>query len=324
MPNLYAPISTSAPSSALWVESKEAWLSNPKAGFAHWISGLRINVSRTMRDSSFSTYWAMASAWLSFLEGVGTNLFEATAKDAQAFFIKHPLEPVSRRRYLQLLDKWYWHLITSGLTDKNPMQLEFLNEYALPEHFPKGLNVNQVQQLIALFENGDSWREARDRALAAYLLGAGLRVSALCELSAPVDAEGLVVVPKVGVHQGYTGRMLGPYDISGLEMPWRRWAQEWEEVKAEKGVKSSYVVTATLGGKGLSRSGVFRRIKPLIELASGGERLPQSGPGILRNTFGRLLFCAGVSIEKAQGYLGHEQARATRRYLASSEDFFEG
>lgn len=323
MSNPFAPIKSISHTPDLWEDSKEAWSRNPKVGFENWVGSWRVNTSRTMRDSSFQTYWAMASVWLAFLEEKNTTLLNATAENAQEFFTKHSLEPVSRRRYLQLLDKWYWHLITRGITDSNPVQLQFLHEYALPEHFPVGLNKEQVQRLIALFpkENND-WRDLRDKAIIAYLIGSGLRVSALCSLTLPLDNLGKVNVPKSGVHEGYTSWMIDRSSISGIKLPWRQWATQWEDFKKDKAIKSPYVITSTLSGSAMSRSGIFRRVKPYIELASGGDKLPQTGPGLLRNTYGRLLFCAGTPLKNAQSYLGHEQSRATKRYLASSEDFY--
>ncbi|MGF6478038.1 hypothetical protein QFZ91_000199 [Paraburkholderia sp. JPY419] len=48
--------------------------------------------------------------------------------DATGFFDTHVLEPVSRRRYRQLLDKVYRYLLSCRLIQTNPLSLEIAKE----------------------------------------------------------------------------------------------------------------------------------------------------------------------------------------------------
>jgi site-specific recombinase XerD len=291
-------------------QSLDAWQRAPSDTFLTWLAGQRVG-ARQFRESSCETYSAMFATWLRHLESRKLTLLEATSDDATTFFEKHALEPVSRRRYLQLLDKVYRHLRHSGWAPANPLLPELKQERALDTQLPVGLDEPSQVALIRMLTEMDGWKGVRDRGMAALLLGAGLRTNELVAL--PVSALGeafKVRVEPAGVHRAHTTLILP-------EGPWRGWVREWGIERIRRAIPGPLFCPATLKGNGYSPSGLFRRVSSWFELANvNAER---NGAGILRNTFARkALMCGRYTTEEVQEFLGHEELRATARHM--SED----
>lgn len=304
---------------ALWPStSLQAWEDAPMHAFWDWLAALGIQglqQGRQLRGTSVKTYAAMFHTWMQFLQQGRRTVLEATPALAQAFFEHHepPLEPVSRRRYLQLLDRVYLYLQEIGWPKKNPMAPELSKERALDETPPVGLEPEDQERLLDLLREGKGWKGARDRALVALLWGAGLRNNealALCldELS---DNFTIQVKPQ-GVHRNHQTLLLP----SG---PWRSWMVEWLEIRRALAIPGPILCPSTLSGKAYSPSGVFRRLDGLFEQA--GVASKKRGANVLRTTFARhALTCGEYSPLEVREFLGHEELRATTRHLPSPSD----
>lgn len=291
-------------------KSLGAWLHDPERSFLSWLADQRVVGDRQFRESSRETYAAMFSWWLASLKAKGLNLLEATGKDAAEFFAASEFEPVSRRRYLQLLDRVYRYLLEIGWPGKSPLSAELRKERELDIPLPPGLDETALAQVIAVLEAIPGWKGSRDRCAAALLIGAGLRVSEFVTLRASDVTELFTIELKQhSVHREHTTLILP-------DGPWRGWYQAWLVKRKELGIPGEILCPGTQKGAAYSPSGLFRRVSAWLEPLS--EELPQTGPNLLRNTFARqALTCGRYQAHEVQEFLGHAEIRATSRHLAA-------
>ncbi|HJV26011.1 MAG TPA: site-specific integrase [Aromatoleum sp.] len=292
----------------LWpANSLSAWQNEPTAAFSEWLARQAV-VANQLRESSCETYSSMFHTWLVFLTSRRMHLLEASAAEASEFFSKHKsLVPVSRRRYLQLLDRVYVHLGTLGWERDNPLSVELAKERELEIALPPGLTDEEQAALLAVLEYMPSWKGARDRALIALLLGAGLRANEVVGLTTDkMRPDYSIRVIPATVHAEHVTLMLP-------DGRWREWYESWLTERRRLEIAGEWVTPATLSGRPYSPSGLFRRTSTWFDAANLNPK--QRGPHILRNTFGRnALACGRYSLEEVQQFLGHAELRATARY----------
>lgn len=291
-------------------QSLEAWRSEPKRSFLAWLAQQRVVSVRQFRDSSRETYASMFAWWLSSLDAKGLGLLEAAPQDATEFFASSEFEPVSRRRYLQLLDKVYRHLLNSGWQGKNPMTVELLKERELDIALPPGLDELMLDQVVGVLASIPGWKGARDRCAAALLLGAGLRANEFIHLRVSEVSEHYEIpIRPHSVHREHTTIILP-------DGPWREWYQDWQAARRKLDIPGEVLCPGTLKGVPYSPSGLFRRVSAWLNPLKEG--LPQTGPNLLRNTFARqALTCGRYTPVQVQEFLGHEELRATARHIAA-------
>lgn len=291
------------------------WVTDPREAFKHWLAGEVVAHARQFRDTSIATYTYHFSAWIHFLETNKSSLLEATSADAASFFAAQALEPVSRRRYLQLLDRVYRSLKVLGWSGANPMIGELAKERALEPPAPASLSDSDAAAVWSAVTVLDDWKGVRDRAMLALLLGAGLRANEVIALPwSAVGRDYTVHIKPSGVHREHTSLI--------LPGPGREYWDTWEAEKTNLGVISDVAFPAVRTGRPYSESGLFRRIDTWLRLA-GVKQEDNRGANLLRNTFARQALTR-YSPEEVKEFLGHEELRATVRHgpedLRSLED----
>lgn len=309
-----APIAVPALTQDFWpVDSLTAWRDDPMRTLHHWLAQLRVAGVRSFRESSTGTYTAMFSTWVAHLTERKMSVLEASAAEAFAFFEQKAMEPVSRRRYLQLLDRVYVHLYRCGRTAPNPMLYELSKERELERDPPPVLSPKQQEVLEAHLTGLPGWKGMRDRALAALLLGSGLRANeVILQEVGNVDENYLVKVRPKSVHRPHDSLILpdGPY---------RKWFSAWLQERQAQMIPGVLVVPATRKGLPFDPSGLFRRTKSWLDDA--GISAAQSGPNLLRSTFGRNALESGrYSLQEVQEFMGHEDSRTTEKLMPSVHD----
>jgi integrase len=294
--------------------SLSAWTRDPKETFQAWLAEYRVTGPRQFRESSRETYTSMFAWWLSSLAAKGLGLLEATPQDATEFFAASEFEPLTRRRYLLLLNKVYIHLRSKkvGWEGENPLIVELKKERVLEIALPPGLVEDSLAQVITALTDIPGWKGARDRCAAALLIGAGLRANELINLRTDCVSDTFQIHVKPDtVHREHTTVILP-------DGPWREWFQAWPAVRQALAIPGDLLCPATRKGTPYSPSGLFRRVSAW--LAPLGDSLPQNGPNLLRNTFARqALTCGRYSPSEVQKFLGHEELRATAKHIAAIE-----
>lgn len=294
----------------LWDSSDFDALSNwqyyPMESFERWLAGEVVAQRRQFRETSAATYTYHFTAWLKFLQAKRMSLLEATPKEAAEFFASREVEPVSRRRYLQLLARVYRAIIALGWDGRNPMGMELKKELKLEPTELASLTDGQAEALFKSLKLLDGWKGDRDRAMLALMLGAGLRANEVIHL--PLDAVGKdysVRIRPSGVHRDHTSVIL-----PGIAREyWESWVRSYQAWK----VVTSLAFPATRKGRPYTESGLFRRIDTWLELAK--LDIDERGANLLRNTFARqALASTRYRAEEVQEFLGHEELRATLRH----------
>lgn len=283
------------------------WQLHPRQAFEAWLAGEVVVLARQFRDNSIATYRTFFAAWITFLESRHTGFLEATHVDAADFFATHPLDLVSRRRYLQLIDRVYRSLRTLGWTGDNPMARELRKERKLETKEPESLSDPEVDRLWAALDLVPEWKGVRDRALLGLLVGAGLRSNEVAGLPrSAVLADFRVRIEPQGVHRLHFSLILpGPARAAWLD---------WDARRVSLGVPGDRAFPSTKSGKLYTDSGLFRRIDTWLSLA--GIAREERGANLLRNTFARRALALHPP-EAVKEFLGHEEIRATLRHAAA-------
>lgn len=306
-----APIALPTRNHTFWpADDLRSWQEAPRESFLDWLSQQRIVHDRQFRRSSTKTYVAIFSWWLDALEREGVGLLEASPKDAAKIFAAHELEAISRRRYLQLLDRVYRYLSRIGWPGVHPLREELAKEKILDPDDSESLDETELAAVVERLEALPGWRGKRDRAAAGLLLGAGLRANELIGLRVG-DVSPLyeIEVRPNSVHRAHRTLVLP-------EGPWRTWIDEWQIERKASSIPGNVFCPATRQGSAFSVSGLFRRVN--LWLGPLTETHEQTGANLLRNTFARLaLTCGRYSLEEVQEFLGHEEQRATLRHVAA-------
>lgn len=303
----------------LWSEQaqRSLWQTEPREAFLHWI-GSQTVYGHPFRERSCLVYRAMFQVWCRFLQDRAIDVGGASAQHAREFFEQARLDPVSQRRYLQLLDRLYAHLQSKGACKANPMRDMFLLERALPERAPQGLTDEQLGRLVQHLLGIAGWKGHRDRAIVALAVGAGLRTHELLALR-PEDIrlgpeQWQIRVRSDGLHAEHTCEGLPPW----YEAHWLKWLHAWDLEQRERFGSNGWWLPSTAKGTQYGAAGLFRRVRCWFEKAQIGA--PSQGATILRNTFVRLALQADWSFEDIQANMGHVHARATSRHVQAARE----
>lgn len=294
----------------LWPGTSLAdWARSPRDAFDAWLAGAVVALARQFRASSCTTYRSYFSVWLDYLAARGSSFLEAGPAEAAGFFAEHDFAPVTRRRYLQLLDRVYRSLIALGWAGGNPLVAELRRERLLARPEPVALDDTEVARLRDAVARLPGWKGARDQAMLALLVDAGLRANELVALRwAAVRPEFAVEVSPAGVHRRHTSLLLpGPGRLA--------WTA-WERDHATWGVTSLVAVPSSKAGRQYSEDGLFNRID--VWLAAAGLTPEERGANLLRNTFARRALARYAPLQ-VQEFLGHEELRATLRHAGEPE-----
>lgn len=287
------------------------WASDPRAAFDGWIAGAPARGESAFLPSSAKVYRAMFGKFAGFLEASGVSLLEARPEDIAPFFGDPAVNRPQRRRYALLLRRAYAHLSSLDPSIGNPAAawIETAQEGDpnrptpfLSEH-QKGLARSialaplpaaaHVRRLIA-----------RDRALAAMLLGAGLKVgeALACSVNCADLGAGWVRVPS-------------PPAFSPRRALLLPWAAEpiarWAEIG---GLGPGDRLFPGQGAGGLSEAAAFRAVVRTIEesgadVGARGRLSPQT----LRNAYASDLIERGESDEMLAQCLGYARVFSARR-----------
>lgn len=289
-------------------DSLASWRDSAESTFVSWLAQQRILGTRHFRESSKETYFTMFAAWSTFLSAKKMTLLEATEKEGTEFFGDKQLLPVSRRRYLQLLDKVYLHLLAIGWPGEHPLKTLLRQERELAIALPKGLTQAQLLKLQNVLANMEGAKAPRDRALAALMVGAGLRNSEVIGLKCAGIQPGFSIeVKSQTVHTDHSTIVLP-------DGPWRDWLTAWQDERLKRRIPGELFCPSTSMGKGYTPSGLFRRIDYWFELAMIEPE--QGGANVLRNTFANLALASGrYTLAQVSGFMGHEELRTTQRHV---------
>jgi integrase/recombinase XerD len=279
------------------------------------------NGGKGFSSRSIDTYSAM---WGKFVKFCPNRPASATSSQLQAFLATLEgrvrsarvaegvtPDPVAiRRRYLSMFDKLHASLVSSGLRMRNdaaPLLFALdLAQRSLARPIPIALTDQEDRTLRETIENWPCghWRDVRDRALLALLIGSGLKVAEARDLA--IDSLHLDRAPaEVTVRGGHQERMVPLTEASVQAL------QPWLAMRGNDVQLAPFLFPGEDQSM-LSASTIYRVVATAIAKA---ELNPlHTGPSVLRHTFALRQLREGVPLAALSAWLGHQQETSTAVY----------
>lgn len=315
--------------------SSSAWDSDPYAAFIRLLDtpdfietgnaryARRLQTRTVLKEASRKVYQFMFARYLSWLGGRSrpVSVVSAGPDDVAQFFddVFATTESEIRWRYVRLIERTYECLVNAHVRDSNPAtecvlrliatrgRKTVLGRDADTEALPAAVRTRIVSELDKL-RTSDAWKDHRDAALVAVMLGAGLKLAEALELERShilqPDGELTLNISK-GVGSGKERRV----KVKDFAIPYIR---DW--------------LASPIGGRccfpgskaaehPMDASTAYRRVRRILEIAEGeGMQTRHLGGRILRNSFGAGLLADGMSEDQARELLGLREESSVKRY----------
>lgn len=316
-------------------DTLDLWLSSPEHAYASWVAGQKL------KDSTKQIYIFMFGRFCQWLITQGKKLDQVEAGDIRKFLDSaNPNLPESRKdrtnsgrqrqQYVRQLEKVFAHLGMLGLSGiVNPGRMAGFERVGSGSDKPTRFLIgDEAQAVIRLIqkrldelrkeEKGiEGWMEFRDLALIGVMIGGGLKVSHIGELTLScIDmTEERIDLSKPGF--AHRARLL-PFTVTAL----KAWLDVQRDLHAGNLSSTQKIFEGRKSGFGrtsktvtLSASSIHRRTNALLKLAGiTGER---ASAQTLRNTYAGLLIEGGATDEHLVDYLGLQASVTAQRLRAA-------
>lgn len=291
-----------------------AWRSHPDEAFDGWLA------KHGFAHATAVVYRAMWGKLLRWSAGRGLPPLTWSAAQIAEFLDEQDLHKHHRYRYARLIERVFHHLTRLQADLHNPASQAVRAHLADGENDPTAFLLPAERDLLVARLHVEippapmtptQWKRARDIALVAVLLGAGLKVGearALRVDSVAPDASAL--------------RMVRTDNGRAYEAPVFAFARQplldWLSVRAASGTLGTLVFAAMPNGRPMHAASVYRRAEALLEhagvLAGRSER---ASPQTLRNTCGAMHFEAGLAPAAVAQALGMRDLESGWRLRAA-------
>lgn len=295
-----------------------------KTMFATWVETKQASL-RPLRLSSLSVYQAMWYSISEFFIRRDLDPLRAGTADIQTLAISLGGTPLYQKRILKLLEE-----VTKCVAGKefvSPVKYVMKDPvYRLAgtrssEKLPVTLNAIQEHELIKTISSRikeGSWKRQRDMAMAAVILGAGIKPGeALALVKDQIRFKGLDST------QGIPEKLSLPGNGNNRarECPIAEWAAAvlatWLETRQRLGITSGHVFPADLSSdKGIAKTTFYRQFTKL--LGDVGIVTSKTGAHLLRHTFAVRQLEQGRKLSTVKDWLGLEAYDSTDPYLKIS------
>jgi site-specific recombinase XerD len=247
-----------------------------------------------------------------YLTGHGVTVMEFGTDHIDGFFadLDRDCAPgtSTRLRYLKLLDRLSRHLSLLGLRTDNPAAALLPREHwPEDEPMPVFLWPDEDSQLQDLCRATDfeSFREMRNRAIVALLLGSGITAAELVALTVDdidVGARASVFVRKRGPR---IARRV-PVDPFAVDL-----LRAYAKARAGLSVGDGLLFMATAAGKPMKPATLGQCVRAALRAI--GAAAADESPRLLRNTYGRRHLLEGKTNEQVSNLLGLSSHRTATR-----------
>lgn len=316
----------STPSPSLF-DSDQTWLTAPQEALVAWLLAPDFVTTKTgeqqpLRASSVGVYRAMGCKFVrEVLAGEDGRLAKTwrdiETEDIRAFLARNELKRGIRNRYLRLLERLFDHLVAKGIVAGNPARGLAIREPSRSGQYndkTQWLSEAQQAAVVAALPEPKGWKNARNRAIVATVLGGGLKVSEILTLTTgtvgPRQEDGSLYLD---LYPGGAGRRhrtrVAAFAAAILT--------DWLATRAGLGIPGPLVFPARRVGGVLHPATVYRHVAAVLaEAGIDPDRVKRRGARTLRNTFAIEALEAGSPPALVGEYLGHRADRSTRYYTA--------
>jgi site-specific recombinase XerD len=314
----------------------DQWDTDPRVAFAALVTtpafvrlrrgtqACAMSQPQVLRSQSAHVYIAMFGRFHQWMLSQDLQL-RRIDKQAIAQFLQtrnrcgRPMASGIRLRYVRMLERVYDHL---GMSP-NPARQAAMDLFATPgaagrDRSKAWLADADQAKFMAALPDPVTWKDRRDRAMIAMLLGAGLTVGEVIRIR----------VADVSVQQdrGSVWVDVNPHATAGeLHRQHRALLRDfavddvlaWCGERTAIGIRGDLLFASTRSGKAMNPSTVFRKVK--ANFARAGLDPGRRGGRTLRNSYARRELLAGGAtrgtIEHVTELLGLHEQRSTLRYL---------
>lgn len=322
-------------------DSPDAWLNSPDLAFSSWLK------SQPVADSTRRVRASMWGKFLRYLDSLGLTLAAVSAAHVSGFINHAALEKEQAWRYVKLIERVYVHLNALGLCDGNPARSAGQKGVGNRRNDPMRFLSNEERQkliefLLGVFREAEAaalqnqakttkktkeyaalWAGVRDAAVAAVLVGAGVKVGEVVALSVNCTLEDeVLVVPR---HEFDMERRIPllPVAVEALRV-WKLFREPERDlgrVLFPAMIRWRRDDQRTLTSS-MHPSTVFRRISALLN-ACGIQDARACGQ-TLRNTFAASMIESGADDEAIVAALGYKGAFTVPHIRMEYERFLNG
>ena len=313
-------------------DTLDRWLTSPELAYASWLS------HQNLRTSTKTVYKAMFDRFCQWAHEQGRRLDQLEADDIRHFLDSPGTElrqraqsGRQRQQYVRQLERVFKHLAALGYRGANVGSQAGYERVGQGHDQPtRFLTPDECRALIALFETKlkrlecdekgiAAWIEYRDLALVAVMVGAGLKVHNVVDLTLNcIDmVEGRIDLSRSGY--AHRARIL-KFAVAPIRA-WLDLQDQFHGITASAPGRKVFEADRSVGFGRLSRkvtlsaSSIHRRTQKLLEEAgiTGGRACAQT----LRNTYAGLLIEGGASDEQLIDYLGLQASVTAQRLRAN-------
>ena len=264
-----------------------------------------LRLQRNFSANTVEAYLADLQKLLSYLDGAGISIEEATLDDLRHFAAGlHDIgiSPRSQCRILSGVRSFYRFMLLDGRMENDPTEL--LESPQLGEHLPEVLTTDEVDRMEAAVDLS-KWEGHRNRAIVEVLFSCGLRVSELVtlRLSSLYLDQGFIRV----MGKGSKERLVPISQRAITELGF--WFDDRCHMDIRRG-EEDYVFLNRRGSH-LTRTMILIIIKQLAVEAGIAKTV---SPHTLRHSFATVLLEGGADLRAIQVMLGHESIGTTEIY----------
>lgn len=314
----------------------DLWKSDARTAFANFVGSQAFTLTGAsrfpsdlpVRASSARVYTFMFNRflkWLGSRHAGGIPTVEVDAATIAAFLDEVGKDATSeiRWRYLRLLERVYDHLVANGLRVTNPVSESVIDRIDIRgrkevtgQDNPMAWVPDQAQAKLSNHLGAltikDGWKNRRDAALAAVLVGAGLKLSeALALHCSDVQRHGNLTIIDVSKGLG-TGnaRRVRVLDFAAPIL------NAWLLQRGSSNTSAGPLVLFNGTGDSpapMDAATAYRRIRKIMEDAGLSPR--HLGGRTLRNSYAVTMLTGGMAPDKVGALLGLQEDKSINRYL---------
>lgn len=269
---------------------------------------VHLKIERDLADNSVESYKRDIQQYIHFLEEQKIFDWDKIDRYDIVLFLQQLKEngksDNSIIRMTSSLRQYHQFIRQEKITQNDPMQ--YVETPKKAEVLPKVLSLKEVERLLNT-PDIETFIGLRDRAILEVMYAAGLRISELVHLR--MDELHLTMGFIQTVGKGNKERIIP----IGQEAT--KWLNEYLETSwpifENKAAEESPFVFLNARGKGLTRQGVWKNLKQIVQKAGIRQNVT---PHMLRHSFATHLLENGADLRIVQELLGHSDISTTQIY----------
>lgn len=267
-----------------------------------------LKIERGLSKNSIESYQRDLTQYIAYLNQEKITSWDQVDRYIILNFLEHQKNGLksdnSLIRMISSLRRFHQFLKQENITSEDPML--YIQTPKKAQTLPKVISTKQIDILLSIPDVSNKIG-IRDRAILEVMYATGIRISELVNLKLEELHLSMNLIQTIG--KGDKERIL-PIGEQGVK--WVEYYLEYSRPKLEmKSAQTSPYVFLNLRGTQLSRQGVWKKIKKLVQQAGITQNVT---PHTLRHSFATHLLENGADLRVVQELLGHSDISTTQIY----------